>query len=124
MDTAQQAQLILGACRFAGIKADIAGGVFKGKANPHDIDIVVEASEGQWDSIPLRSLLAHCSGVIGDIKDRTRTIPQTVEFYITTPEHYPRLLDALRSSRWDCIRHRKFSGLRYSKLVIEAHHPF
>jgi len=115
-----QANRIIGACRFAGIKADIAGGVFKGKADPHDIDIVVECSDP--DRPVLRELLTHCSGVIKDTPDAPQ--PTTVEFYITTPEHYPLLLDALRSSTWECIKGRKFSGLTYRKLVLEANHPY
>ena len=115
-----QAYKIIGACRMAGIKAEVAGGVFKGKRNPHDIDIVIEAEN--YTPV-LRELLIHCSGVIKDTQD-AKTIPETVEFYIATPEHFPRLLEALRSSTWDCIRHRKMSGVRYSKLVLEAHHTY
>jgi len=112
----ETAQQIIGSLRFAGFRAEIAGGVYKSKPSVHDIDIVVENARVYkgigGSAIDLISMCA--LSAIKDIPDADR-VP--IEFYITTPEHFDRLLLALRSHRCDVIKGRLMTGLKFRKFT-------
>lgn len=108
----ERADQLIGALRFSGLKAEIAGGIWKGKPNPHDIDIVVEGSR-LGSTIDLLSSCAF--SVVKDIPDKER-IP--IEFYIVERDMFDRLLSALRAHRHEVIKGKMMSGLRFSKFTF------
>jgi len=105
------AQRLIGALKFAGFKCDIVGGIWKNKPRPHDIDLIVE-SAGHGAAIDLLSMVA--LSVIKDIPDKDR-VP--IEFYLADREYYDKLKEALRAHRYQVIKFKMMSGLKFKKFT-------
>ena len=86
-----------------GLKAVVVGGIYKGKEEVHDIDLITRQSNGEKDLKILREQNLDCP----------------VELYITSDKQYKRLRDALRSTTYENITGHKMRGLRYNKVRIE-----
>jgi hypothetical protein len=104
------AERLLVAMMSVGFKCDVVGGIYKKKPSPHDIDIIVEGNGNNTEI----DLLSKCAlSIVKDIKDEDR-VP--IEFYIADVKNYLPLRDALRAHRYQIIRDKMMSGLRFRKF--------
>jgi hypothetical protein len=103
------ANMIVEALLISDIKAEIGGGIYKGKPEVHDIDIVVKADypDEEQEVQAIGSKFALNSDV---------DVP--IEFYIADSYNYDGLLKAIRAHRHEVIKWRMMKGLKYKKFVF------
>jgi hypothetical protein len=89
--------------RGLGLRFEVVGGLYKGKPNVHDIDLVVRLSD--WENSIFFSTLRSLNG----------KPPAVVEFYIADDVNYEPLCTALRATTHEAIKGRLMKGLRYRK---------
>ena len=94
---------IINRLKEQGLKVAVVGGVYKGKEEIHDIDLLVKEKDS--------------SKVLSILEKQNLDIP--IELYIADEKMYPRLLKALRATTYENIQSRGMKGLRYKKMRIE-----
>jgi hypothetical protein len=88
-----------------GFKGEIVGGVWKGKNESHDLDLICRERD-------LRSNRA----IIGKYRNACPDIP--IELYVVEPKYYKGLCKALRATRWQAIQGRLMKGLHFCKVSL------